>query len=773
MQASRLSLLKDIATGFLLIGFLFFGMFIIMPGINTSQITELERQYTKEQRLIVRQTVENTAYRIGRLRIALLNTGLEANKVDDLVLTQLRSDRFGVNGYGYFFVLDEARTMRMHAVQRDLEGKRLDDIPTPDGKSLGVSFAPAFAEKNGAFVEYVWTIPFLGKIEKKTSYVMKVAGTPWLLGSGFYHTDLEEPLSSYDRLSQEIIAATQRKVVVIIAVCFLVLVALSAFAFARIRGTETALAKQMIALEEYKCILDESSLVSRTDVDGNITYVNDAFSKTTGHSREQTLGKSHNIERHPDTPLEAFREMWGTITAGKVWHGVIKNKKADGSAYFKKATIMPLKDETGKISGYISSGQDITELIEKRRDLETVFKTDPLTGLGNRLHLLEDLEQSTEPCLALVDIEDFSAINQSFGTEVGDSVLRQMASTILDFSEEHRTKAYRVYADTFAILGSSAAGEDFPNCVGTLLERLGVSQVVFKDQPASLITRIGFAARGKESFVCADIALKRAKQNRERLHVFDPGKEVGGTDLVENLKILSNVREALDKNRVFPVFQPIACAATREIVKYECLMRIADETGAVMMPDSFIEISKKTDLYKKLTLRMIEASLSAFQGNKFQFSMNLTIEDLLDSNTMTYLVTEARQKGVLGRLFVEIVETEELRDFERAGEVLDSLRAEGIGIAVDDFGSGYSNFEYLLRLNPEYIKIDRVIIQNILSDDRAKDLLRSIILFAKKTGIKTIAEFIDSEALMEEIRILGVDFAQGWLIGKAGSSLAG
>ena len=528
---------------------------------------------------------------------------------------------------------------------------------------------------------------------------MRVSGTPWLIASGFYHTDLEAPLGSYDRLSRDIIAATQRKVVVIIAVCFLFLVGLAAFSYARIRGTEKSLAKQLVELEQYKQILDESSLVSRTDADGNILYVNDAFCKATGHSRESAIGKSHNIERHPDTPLEAFRDMWGTITAGKVWHGVIKNKKADGSAYFKKATILPLKDESGTITGYISSGQDITELIEKRRDLEKVFKTDPLTGLGNRLHLLEDLEQASSPCLALVDIEGFSSINRSFGTEVGDSVLRQMASVILDFAEEHESKAYRVYADTFAVLGVQTQ-ENFADCAKTLADRLGSAQVELKDEPTSLITRIGFAARGRESFLYADNALKLAKLNRERMHVFNPDEEAGGTDMLENLKVLSRIREALDGNRVFPVFQPIANVGTGQIVKYECLMRIADETGTVMTPDKFIEISKKTDLYKKLTQRMIEASLSAFQGRKSQFSINLTIEDLLDSDTMSYLLTEARQKGVLGRLFVEIVETEELRDFERAGEILDSLRAEGIGIAIDDFGSGYSNFEYLLRLDP-------------------------------------------------------------------------
>ena len=146
MRASRLSLLKDIFSGLVLIGFLLIGMFLIMPGIQTSQITELEKQYTKEQRLIVRQTVENTALGMIKLRSALRAAGMDQKKADDLILFQLRADRFGVNGYGYFFVLDESLTLLVHSVQKDLEGRRLADISSPDGKNLGVLFSEALRD---------------------------------------------------------------------------------------------------------------------------------------------------------------------------------------------------------------------------------------------------------------------------------------------------------------------------------------------------------------------------------------------------------------------------------------------------------------------------------------------------------------------------------------------------------------------------------------------------------------------------------------------------
>ncbi|HPA63445.1 MAG TPA: EAL domain-containing protein, partial [Spirochaetota bacterium] len=122
---------------------------------------------------------------------------------------------------------------------------------------------------------------------------------------------------------------------------------------------------------------------------------------------------------------------------------------------------------------------------------------------------------------------------------------------------------------------------------------------------------------------------------------------------------------------------------------------------------------------------------------------------------------------VTNRMIVEIVETEELKDLDRVISVLNQIKSEGIRIAVDDFGSGYSNFDYLIKINPTYVKIDQTIIQRVMTDERAKELLKSIVLFAKNSGIQTVAEFIDSIELEDEMRRVGIDYVQGWLIGKA------
>lgn len=770
MKTSVLSSLKDAASGILFLGFFSFWILILAPHLQVRQIDALKQRYAQEQRDIVRQTVENSGAAISKYRGELVAAGVSQDRADALILSVLRDDRFGIGGYGYFFVVDGSGVLRLHPTMPQIQGEYIGNITTADGFNFRDLLDAALRDSDAGYLEYSWPNPKTGGNDKKTTFALRLKEPPWIIAAGFYDGDLEAPLKKYEETTFSVLREIHMLVFGGFATAFALLLALSIYTNLKIRETERSLSRQMVALEQYKRILDESSMVSRTDIDGRITYVNDFFCLVTGHTKAEVIGKSHNVERHPDTPMETFKELWDTITAGRVWRGVIKNRKADGSRYYKRATILPLTDETGKITGYISSGQDITEIVEHKRDLQNAFLTDTLTGLGNRMRLLQDLQQAEDPCVFLVDIEGFGGINHAFGTDVGDSVLKQMASVLYDFSSRNGAKAYRIYADTFAILGGSKRPVPLSERAQVLASALNGLEIDIQGEKTSIITRIGFASKGNDSFAYADAALKRAKSERARVLGFDETAMMDN-DSVRNLRILKCVHDALDADRVYPVFQPIARTGTKEIIKYECLMRLEDENGNTVLPDAFIGISKKTGLYRKLTLRIIESSMAYFQDKPMQFSLNLTIEDIMDPFTISYLVTEAKQKGVAGRFFVEIVETEEFTDFERAGEVLDYLQNEGIGIAIDDFGSGYSNFEYLLRLNPRYIKIDRAIVQNLFTDTRARDMLSSIVLFAKSSGIETIAEYIDSEALLEEVRVLGVDYVQGWLIGKAEPTL--
>ncbi|HOU85741.1 MAG TPA: EAL domain-containing protein [Spirochaetota bacterium] len=768
MRASKLSVIKDFLGLGVLIGFVAAVMLVVIPHIHETENDALKNSYIEEQKLIVRNEIDSLAKRLVSFKNIIQNQGKSRSEWLKIVFSFLQNHRYGADNYGYFFIIDSKNnSILFHPLMKELEGRKLNSIITPKGKNFGILFEKLTFVSDSGYIEYYW-FNKNGDVHKKTTFVKRIPEFDWIICSGFYHSDFDRTFENYSVIRKQTLSDTRHDILILVFFAGVLLALISAFIYFRIREIEKSLARQIVEFQQYKLILDESSLVSRTDVNGVIEYVNDKFCETSGFPRDALIGSKHSIERHPDTPLEVFRDLWNTIAAGKEWTGLIKNKKSDGSFYFKQVTIVPLKDETGKITGYISSGHDITELIEKRRDFDNLFNTDPLTGLGNRIRLLKDLERAQVPTVVLIDIENFSSINQTFGTETGDEILQKTGSAIFNFSDAHEISSYRVYADTFAVLCSDSRKHgEISVCIDFLAKSLNDIKFDIANNEIALVTHIGAASYGSDSFICADIALKRAKKLNRQVHIFSSEEKELPEDVLENILILSDINYAIRNDKIYSFFQPIKNLSNGQIEKYECLIRMEDKSGKIVYPDSFVELSKKTNLYQKLTFLMIEKSISAFHETGYDFAINMTIEDILNSETVSYLLDEARSKDVANRMIVEIVETEELKDLDRVISVLNQIKAEGIRIAVDDFGSGYSNFDYLIKINPAYVKIDQTIIQRVMADERAKELLKSIVLFAKNSGIQTVAEFIDSVELEDEMKRIGIDYVQGWLIGKA------
>jgi PAS domain S-box-containing protein len=769
MNTSRLNAIKDGFFFAIFLGYVVASTGLIIPGLRGSQGKVLEAFYFDEQKKVIQQAVENARDRSLNLVADLRSRGFSLADARTLVLQVLGAERFGVDGYGYFFVFDADGSYLLHPLSPSLVGRPLSQTLTPRGRNLGQIFAP-FLKKEG-FVDYDWTVPRNGRTEAKTSYLLWVPELGWTLGTGFYHSDLAPTLAQFSSITDSAIGRLQGGLFLVLLGILPILFLLSALIHRRIRVAERDLHHQLGVLEQYRLILDKTSLVSRTDSEGVILDVNETLLQTTGYTREQMLGHSHNIERHPDTPLESFRDLWDTIQSGRVWTGVLKNRRADGSSYIKQASIVPLTGPDGKIE-YLSSGQDITALVDHAQELENAFHTDPVTGLGSRIRLLKDVGQAMDPGVLLVDIAGFSSFNRNFGPAVADGILRQLASKLLDFSRIRRATAYRIQADTFALCFDAVDSADFDRLTKELLDQISQWSFDMAGAPTPLIFHLGGARGGQSSFLYADLALNRAKETNQRIFLYRPGDEGSAPDHLANLALLTQIDLALKNNRVYPVFQPILDLETGKVGKYECLMRIEDDRGKTLSPETFLELSKKTNLYHQLTLRVLEFSIEAFTDRKDEFSINLTIEDLMDASTVSFLIAAALRRRVADRLIIEVVETEELRDPGRTFRALDDLRAAGMRIAVDDFGAGYSNFDYLLKLNPSYVKIDQSITQNLLKDERARGLLFSVVQFAKTSGMKTIAEYIDSPELLAQVKSVGVDFAQGWLIGKPGKSLS-
>ena len=767
VRASTLGLVKDVVLALAVVCFFVTLLWSILPTIQSQQLRALEESFLRRQEGLFSRTVDNALERLDLEEQALEKTGLSAEVRQRILLDDLGRQRFGEADRGYYFVLEDSGRILLNPGFPDLVGSNVFQVISPDHVNLGTLLLGAAKAGSSTRVDYRWYLPSHYAVETKTTFVRRLPRLGWVLGSGFYSSSFDSMEAAFVQVSEKTLNETRGQSLLTGLGWALATLSLIVWVYLRVRTLELSLSRQIAALKQYKLLLDKSTIVSRTDRDGIILYVNDTFTEVTGYTRDQAVGVSQNIERHPDTPLATFRELWSTIRRGDVWQGTLKNRKADGTSYYKWATIVPILDEAGAVVEYLSSGHDITEVVENRLRLQGQFMTDPLTGLGSRSKLLLDLEAASQPSLVLVDIVQFVELNRLFGTRTGDEVLRQLAAALLDVADRWRAQVYRLHADTFALLRETVGQMELVADVEASAERLRTFTVPVADQTVSLSLRFGVGTGGSDVMLKADEALARARARRVSIEVHNADDD-SNSDYAARLEVLETLRWALEHHRVIPVFQPIVSLSGPQAPKYECLMRVEGPSGDRLSPGAFIGLAKAVGLYLPLSRELFRVGIEAAADHTFDFSVNLTMEDIRSPETMDVLLALVRRHGVGSRLVVELVETEELELADSTERVFEALRSEGVRFAVDDFGAGYSSFDYLLRLSPAFVKIDGSIIQKLTTDPRARDLVSSLVSFARNAGIETVAEFLDREELLDSVRALGVEYGQGWLLGKAG-----
>ena len=516
-------------------------------------------------------------------------------------------------------------------------------------------------------------------------------------------------------------------------------------------------------LKQYKLILDTSAIVSKTDLQGAITYVNDEFCKASGYTREELIGKKHSIIKHPDTSKEVFKKMWETIENKNIWSSTIKNRRITGESYYVKTVIMPLLDESEKIVEYIAARIDVTELIKKDRIIQEHF-VDELTGLKTRTALLDDLQikPNSYASLILINIDRFSDINDYFGYETGDELLKVFANKL---QNDHNT-AYRISGDEFALLCEHELNDDRRDEISSMLIDLETSEYQLFEESISIFLSCGVSySRKSELYKLAHIALKKNRNSNEAVTYYNDNKDLEDK-VKENLDVILRIKEGLKHDRFIPFFQGIVDNKTKKIVKYESLIRLKCDDGKVESPFFFLEHAKKSKLYTKLTQVMIEKTFEKFANLEYEFSINLLLQDIESPKVMKCLVDHLEKYQCGKRVVWEIVESEGIYNFDLVSQFITLVKSYGCKVAIDDFGTGYSNFSYLAKLDIDYIKIDGSLIKDIDTDLVQMATVESILHFARKVGIKTIAEYVENEIIYNHLCSLGVNFSQGYYFSK-------
>ena len=522
--------------------------------------------------------------------------------------------------------------------------------------------------------------------------------------------------------------------------------------------------KQKQLLEHYKEAIDENTIVSKTDAKGIITYINDQFIAISGYEREELIGKPHNIVRHPDNSPEFFHEMWKELKSGKTWKGIVKNRRKDGSAYYVKSVIMPLFDAHQRIKEYIAIRYDVSELFEHVERL----RKETLAELPNRKMLLELIESSQAPHLAIINISGFREINTLYGQSFGDRYLQDCA-THIQHHLDSSLHLFHLQGDEFALFSNDGkTQETFVEHCKSLLKTITHEGIIIDDKTYVLSLRMGIANGKEYLYNRAEIAIKEARTTHNALVIYDDN-EGFKQRLQQDIKWDQTIRDALAHNRFTLFLQEIVPLHVKrnDRKKYELLIRLIDAKGAVISPFHFIDLAKRLHLYAHITQFVLQQGFHLAQELNCDISINITKEDMLTPETSALLFDLlTRHPELKKRITLELVESESIEDSSDVRTFLHLAREKGCLIAIDDFGSGYSNFEYLLRLNVDFIKIDGTLIKNIDTDANAYTTVKAITHFAKNLGISVVAEFVHNEEVLVKVRELGIDYAQGFHLHK-------
>jgi PAS domain S-box-containing protein/diguanylate cyclase (GGDEF)-like protein len=527
-------------------------------------------------------------------------------------------------------------------------------------------------------------------------------------------------------------------------------------------------------LDGYKTAIDNSSIVSKTNLKGTITYVNQLFCDTSGYSKKELLGRSHNIIRHPDMKKSTFKDMWSTIKAKKVWKGIVKNLSKNGETYIVKVTVLPILNRYGKIIEYIAIRHDITELEKSKEEIKKQ-RTDLLTGLPNRNQLVEDLKSAINPTIFYMNIDDFSGFNEFYGTEIGDNVLINLANILREMQKKKHFQLYKFQSDQFILLFKENYFDDinFHSFCEELIEDIEkqISTLQIKNQNRVNISLSSGAANHyahdnyQNLILYANIARKKAQEQQKKFVLFDHSMRKS-ENYAQNIEWINKIKEALVEDRIVTYYQPIIDNATGKIVKYETLVRMLDKEGNTVPTWTFLEIAQKAKLYPQVTKIVINKAFQAFEEfPQYEFSVNLTIDDILSKEITEFIYDKLKNYNNSHRVIFEITESEEVRDYKIINNFIENVTKYGVKIAIDDFGSGYANFEHIISINAHFIKIDGSLIKNIDTDKNARIITEAIINFSKKLGKKTIAEFIHCEEIYDIVKDLGADYSQGFHLG--------
>ncbi len=397
----------------------------------------------------------------------------------------------------------------------------------------------------------------------------------------------------------------------------------------------------------------------------------------------------------------------------------------------------------------------------------------PSTGLPNRLALMGDIKECQNPKLTLFIIEDYELLENFYNEEVAGNIVVKFAKTILSLVADDCKDAilYHINEGEFALLK-----DDIENVISVERAYKNYEEflkntkncIIFLDGYEYNISLIlSYADDSEHIFENARIGLNHAIKEKKEIVFADEIVEHVHKEAKNNIRMIKTIEIALNDNKVVSYFQPLYNNKTKKIEKYESLVRIIDENADIISPFFFLDISKKGRYYTHITKRVLQNSFDVLGKTDKDISINISATDIEDSVIRNFILDFcSNNQKFAKRVIFEFLEDEDFKDFDNIIDFIKKIRSYGAKIAIDDFGSGYSSFERMMDFQPDILKIDGTLIKNINKDKFSRNIVETIQNFATKMQIKTVAEFVHNKEVFDIINEIGIDYAQGYYIGK-------
>ena len=521
-----------------------------------------------------------------------------------------------------------------------------------------------------------------------------------------------------------------------------------------------------------------------TDSNVHIIDTNRAFTEITGYSKEDVLGKKPTILKSGRHNKSFYSELWETLLKNGYWQGNIWNRKKDGNVYPEWLNISSIKNDNEEIINYIAIFSDITQLKENENRLNFLAHHDTLTALPNRLLLGARLDHSIDVCRRLksyvavcfLDLDNFKNVNDSYGHDMGDKVLKEATIRLQPMLRADDTLA-RVGGDEFVFVFENL---DRPDEMSSIAEKILASlQKPFeiKDKKFQLGASIGISIYPNDGETQgtlsknADTAMYAAKNAGKNTYRYY-NKDMTSLS-IHRFAMENALKVAIEKDEIIVYYQPKYDLDSKSVHGLEALVRWQHPTEGLLHPDKFIPLAEETKLIidiGEIVLRQVCNDAVKWRKEgilKERIAVNVSGVQINKSDFIKTLKNTLRETGATPEMIeIEITETTIMEDPEKWINLLAEIRKTGIHISIDDFGTGYSSLNHLRRLPVDTLKIDRSFVKDLAHDHDADTIASAIISLAKNMGMGTVAEGVETEDQKEFLASCGCELHQGFLYAK-------